>query len=441
MLRFAPIAKDRNKGLEVMSMCRRLGCFLFTVLFGITIFVAWWFHSPRRDLSTPAKQGALTLRAAYVAEDNLFNSSAFCPVKNIVLEFQVQANVTTAQTYSVPLRVVTSDGATELVEGYEVWNLGTPQGFWARIWHFILSYIRSSGNAPPTIRACIPVAYSSSARYLDVYADSPAADGSRWRLVNLPRALHAITPPVQIANTYRCEDFLIHARAKQQPVSAGSADGPSVIELALDTQVNHPPSPNFMLYVALKSVTPEWAPGSSIQIKENEFVSVDVVTAHTARTVYLLRLPFAQNQRYVRVECEGWLARHQTDMRLLRLPLRKITTVNGKRLSVIAPQRQLAVNLLGGTVKIPGEKELPQLPKVQSVSPSSHNVFFFYQRDVRDPPELHSLDVVVVLPAPGKSGKSFVTQSEPGGVERLVVTLPHGKPAPRESMVYLWGRG
>lgn len=235
------------------------------------IFVAWWFQSPRRDLSTPAKQGALTLRRAYVAEDNLFNSSAFRPVKSIVLEFRVQTTAATIHLHDLPLRIVTPDGVTEQVEGYEVWDSLRPQGFWARIWDFILSRLHFSSTNPRTIRAYIPIAYSASARYLDVYAESSVTQGSRWRLVNLPRATHAITPPVQTVDSYRCEHFQVRARARQHAF-ADSAGEPPVIELTFDTKVNHPPSPNFMLYMALKSITPEWTPGSSLLINEKGFV-------------------------------------------------------------------------------------------------------------------------------------------------------------------------
>lgn len=420
-------------------MRRKLGCTLLVILLTAGAFTtAWWFQSPRRDLSTPAKQGVLTLRHAYVAEDELFNTSAFRPVKSIVLEFRVQTTAATIHLHEVPLRIVTSDGVTEWVEGHEVWNPPRSRGFWARIWNLITSRLHFSSTKPRTLRAYVPIAYSASARYLDVYAESFATQGSRWRLVNLPRAIHAIPPPVQTVDSYRCEDFQIHARASKH-VFANSASEPPAIEVTFDTKVSHPPSPNLMMYVALKSITPEWAPDAPLLINEKEFVSQDVVIAHTARTVHLLRLPFAQHQRYMRVECESWLARHQRDMHLLHLPVQKIVTGSGKKLLVIASQRELVTDLLGGSVKVPGTAELASLPEVQSVSPSANRLFFFFRRDVRDPPGVHSLDVVAVLPEPGKAGSSFVAESVPGELERIVVDLPSGKPPPDELHMYIWG--
>ncbi|MCS7310283.1 MAG: hypothetical protein NZ741_08695 [Armatimonadetes bacterium] len=412
----------------------RYALFLIVTIVVMLVALRWW-QSPRLDRSTPATQGACTLRRVYVAKDEY---STFRPARGIVLELEVAQTSLTTRPYALPLRVVTADGTEEIVEAVEVWHAQPPRGGWQALRYWVASWFRLAGERPPLVRAYIPLAYPSSTPYLDVSAPASVAQGGYWRIVNLPRAKHALPPPVQVADRFGCKDFEIRAHVRPEPASLSSSEAPSV-QIITDAQVKHPPAPNLKFFVALKGVTPEWAPAVPLLPRE-ELVSQDVVTARTARTVHLLRLPFYGGQRSLRLECEGWLAREEKDMRVLRLPVQRITTASGSSLLVIAPPQRTVVHLPGGSVMLPGVAELAQLPEAQALSPCDRRAFLFYQKELRSPHGAHSLDVVAVLPQPGGAGRSFPAQSQLGGAaERIAVTFPSAKALPREVLVYLWG--
>lgn len=197
-------------------MRRVFGCLLVATLLFTAIYLAGWLsQSPRRDLWTPDRQGDFILTRTYVVEEEYHDYPFSTRVNSIVVEFQPR----TSDSADIEVaRIVASDGWTvyrdiERARG----SRAGEETMWSELTS-VLSRVAAGSSAPDPVQVKIPIAYSPSTGYLDIYFDTPDTAGCRWRLVNLPRPARNLPHYLHPVTTYRHTQFDLSARAEVQAV-------------------------------------------------------------------------------------------------------------------------------------------------------------------------------------------------------------------------------
>ncbi|MDW8289495.1 MAG: hypothetical protein RMM06_02130 [Armatimonadota bacterium] len=250
----------------------------------------------------------------------------------------------------------------------------TPEGFSERL-------PETSSAPPPLVRVgepytvtrelCVPLGYPDSVSYLDVVARLHGQQGSkplaRWRLVNLPRSVHALKPPVQTQNTARTEDFEIQLEARSEPgKEKRDEDFGELLMVHYRTRVLKPGA-DMHLHWSIVEQTPEWAAEGATALNEEIVSALHDSDQWRGSGSTSLFLHYPRYQRYVRLVLEGWLTRRRQEERAVTLPVRQMRTEHGRILYIAAPDKPLTVVTGAGRVTFPPLRELQQYERLHGM--------------------------------------------------------------------------
>ncbi len=421
-------------------MRRVFGCFLFATLLFTAIYLAGWLsQSPRRDLWTPARQGDFILTRTYVLEDEEYHEYPLSTrVNSIVVEFQPR----TSDSADIEVaRVVASDGWTVY---RDIDSHAGEEPMWSELTS-VLSRVAAGSSAPDPVQVKIPIAYSPSTRYLDIYFDTPDTAGCRWRLVNLPRPARNLPHNLQPVTTYRHTQFDLSARARVQAVQCRTGSYDQGVLITFDVRRKFKRSSDYDVLVGIKSVELEWLRTSRQNQNESssetdDYLWQQILNADTKTYAFPVCLPFAGYQRYVRVDGESCIVKYGHGQRVLRLPVRRVRLGKGKQILVAAPEHDLDLEFPGMHVWVYEGPDFPELlEEVEFVPPKDTNrlVFFFCHYSVYEPRGPHSLSISVLPTNTNKRPELHTKEILLRDVMSFAWLLPPGQPVPREIRVYL----
>lgn len=384
-----------------MPMRRIAWIFLLILLITAALLVvARQAASPRLASNTPARQGGLHLESISVGKRSFQMGYAFFK-----------------DTRCIVLRVRETHADTRPLSPPMVFYVVTPHGFTQMLPESTVTAHRPiaqlSGEDVVTHEVCVPFGYPDSVSYLDIVARRypvPDEEVARWRLVKLPRSMHAIKPPVQPQDTYRCEDFEVRLEAvseKNPPKQIVTDFGESLL-LNAHCRILRP-GDDVHLHLRLAGETPEWDPGiASPRIETITIPRQDSGLRHAfSRSIML---PYSRYQRYVRIGGEAWVSRRKKEEYPVILPVRQLKNQYGRTLYIAVPDKPLTVSLDAGTVTFPALQDIKryrhllEMRMTATEKISDLSVSVFYQAQPTSPLEKHHLQVRLSIPKRGGFG-------------------------------------
>lgn len=387
-------------------MTMRKIAWIFTLILLITaalLVVARQAMSPHLAPNTPAKQGGLHLESISVGKRSFQRGYAFFK-----------------DTRCIVLRVKETRADIRPLSPPIVFYVVTPHGFSEMLPEAAAAaprpVIQTGGEDVVPHELCVPLGYPDSVSYLDIVAREYPVRGkeiARWRLVNLPRSVHAIKPPVQLQDTYRCEDFEMRLEVvseKNPPEWVVTDFGESLL-LHEHFRILHPGN-DLHLHLRFVRETPEWTSGIT---STGTIVTVAIPRQadgwqHTSSKSIMM--PYSRYQRYVRLELEAWVSRRKEEERPVILPVHRLKNQYGGTLYIAAPDKPLTVSLGAGKVTFPALQELKRYRRLQEMrgaaveKSSALSVSVFYRTQPASPLEKNHVQVNLQPPKKGGFGHS-----------------------------------